>query len=95
MAISHCISIHDEGRIVRIAWQGKVENDWRDEEPGRMLHEAHAGAACSSQLQPAFALLWRCDHFLFYPVVVSELWHWTENKDLIRPLLIPALLALQ
>jgi hypothetical protein len=24
-------------------WQGKVENDWRDEQPGRMLHEAHTG----------------------------------------------------
>ena len=24
-------------------WQGRETNDWRDEQPGRMLHEAHTG----------------------------------------------------
>ena len=24
-------------------WQGTTVNDWRDEQPGKMLHEAHTG----------------------------------------------------
>ncbi|HYE58997.1 MAG TPA: amylo-alpha-1,6-glucosidase, partial [Rhodothermales bacterium] len=30
----------------------------------------------------------------FYPVAVSELWHWTGDKELVRPLIRPALRAL-
>lgn len=31
----------------------------------------------------------------FYPVVVSQLWHWTGDEDLVRPFVAPALKALQ
>lgn len=30
----------------------------------------------------------------FYPVAVSELWHWTGDKELVRPLIEPAMKAL-
>ena len=76
-------------------WQGKVENDWRDEQPGRMLHEAHTGPLAALNYNPRSRYYGAATTSSFYPVAVSELWHWTGNKDLIRPLLGPALRGLQ
>jgi len=76
-------------------WQGKVENNWRDEQPGRMLHEAHTGPLADLNYNPRSRYYGAATTSSFYPVVVSELWHWIGNKGLIMPLLKPALLALQ
>jgi glycogen debranching enzyme len=76
-------------------WQGKVENDWRDEQPGRMLHEAHTGPLAALNYNPRSRYYGAATTSSFYPVVVSELWHWTGDKRLIRPLLKPALLGLR
>jgi glycogen debranching enzyme len=76
-------------------WQGKIENDWRDEQPGRMLHEAHTGPLAALNYNPRSRYYGAATTSSFYPVVVSELWHWTGDKKLIRPLLKPALLALR
>ena len=76
-------------------WQGRVENDWRDEQPGRMLHEAHTGPLAALNFNPRSRYYGAATTSSFYPVVVSELWHWTGDKSLVKPLLKPALLALQ
>lgn len=76
-------------------WQGKVENNWRDEQPGRMLHEAHTGPLASLFYNPRTRYYGAATPSSFYPVVVSELWRWTGNKSLIAPLIKPALLGLQ
>lgn len=75
-------------------WQGRVENDWRDEQPGRMLHEAHTGPLAELSYNPRSRYYGAATTSSFYPVVLSELWHWTGNKGL-RSLLKPALLGLQ
>jgi glycogen debranching enzyme len=76
-------------------WQGRVENDWRDEQPGRMLHEAHTGPLASLCYNPRTRYYGAATTSSFYPVVLSELWHWTGDKNLIQPLIKPALRALQ
>ncbi len=76
-------------------WQGRVENDWRDEQPGRMLHEAHTGPLAALHYNPRTRYYGSATTSSFYPVVVSELWHWTGDKNLIRPLIEPALRALK
>jgi glycogen debranching enzyme len=76
-------------------WQGKVEDDWRDEQPGRMLHEAHTGPLAVLNYNPRSRYYGAATTSSFYPVVVSELWHWTGDRSLIQPLLKPALLGLQ
>ncbi len=58
-------------------WQGKIENDWRDEQPGRMLHEAHTGPLAMLNYNPRSRYYGAATTSSFYPVVVSELWHWT------------------
>lgn len=75
-------------------WQGKVENDWRDEQPGRMLHEAHTGPLARLNYNPRWRYYGAATTSSFYPVVVSELWHWTGNKNEIKPLLQPAVRGL-
>jgi glycogen debranching enzyme len=76
-------------------WQGRVENDWRDEQPGRMLHEAHTGPLASLFYNPRTRYYGSATTSSFYPVVLSELWRWTGDKDLVMRLLKPALSGLQ
>lgn len=76
-------------------WQGRVENDWRDEQPGRMLHEAHTGPLASLCFNPRTRYYGAATTSSFYPVVLSELWHWTGDKSVVQPLIAPALRALR
>ena len=76
-------------------WQGRVENDWRDEQPGRMLHEAHTGPLASLYFNPRTRYYGAATTSSFYPVVLSELWHWTGDNSLVQPLLKPALEGLR
>jgi glycogen debranching enzyme len=76
-------------------WQGDIENDWRDEQPGRMLHEAHTGPLAMLNYNPRSRYYGAATTSSFYPVLVSELWHWTGNKREVKALLSPAIHALQ
>jgi glycogen debranching enzyme len=75
--------------------QGESVNDWRDEQPGRMIHEAHTGPLAVLNYNPRLRYYGSITTSAFYPVALSELWHWTGDKDLIRPLIEPALRALK
>jgi glycogen debranching enzyme len=75
--------------------QGREVNDWRDEQPGKMLHEAHTGPLKVLNFSPRLRYYGSITTSGFYPVALSELWHWTGDKELIRPLVEPALKALK
>jgi len=75
--------------------QGREVNDWRDEQPGKMLHEAHTGPLSVLNFTPRRRYYGSITTSGFYPVAVSELWHWTGDKELIKPLVGPALRALR
>jgi glycogen debranching enzyme len=75
-------------------WQGTVQNDWRDEQPGRMLHEAHTGPLAKLNYNPRSRYYGAATTSGFYPVVLSELWHWTGDKEIVQPLIEPALKGL-
>jgi glycogen debranching enzyme len=84
------------GTLTELArWQGRVVNNWRDEQPGKMIHEAHDGPTKVLNFNPRNRYFGSVTTSGFYPVVVSQLWHWTGNKDLIRPLVGPAMKALR
>jgi glycogen debranching enzyme len=76
-------------------WQGTAVNDWRDEQPGRMLHEAHTGPLEALNFNPRSRYYGSITTSGFYPLVVSELWHWTGDRELVGQLLTPALKALR
>jgi glycogen debranching enzyme len=75
--------------------QGRETDDWRDEQPGRMIHEAHTGPLAMLNLNPRQRYYGSITTSGFYAVVVSELWHWTGDKELVWPFLRPALDALR
>jgi glycogen debranching enzyme len=75
--------------------QGTTVNDWRDEQPGRMLHEAHTGPLAMLGFNPRSRYYGAATTSGFFPVVVAELWHWTGDKGLVRPFIEPALKALR
>lgn len=84
------------GTLAELArWQGTEVNDWRDEQPGRMLHQAERGPLAMLNMNPLARYYGSITTSGFYPVIVSELWHWTGDKELVRPFLEPAFRALQ
>jgi glycogen debranching enzyme len=84
-----------KGTLPELArWQGKEFNDWRDEQPGRMLHEAHTGPLEALNFNPRQRYYGSITTSSFYPVAVSELWHWTGERDLVKPLVKNSLEAL-
>ena len=85
-----------QGVLPQIAkLQGRVVDDWRDEQPGRMLHEAHTGPLAKLGFNPRARYYGSATTSGFYPVVLAQLWHWTGDKQLIAPLIEPALDALR
>jgi glycogen debranching enzyme len=83
------------GTLAELAlWQGTEVNDWRDEQPGRMLHEAQNNPLAVLNFKPQGRYYGSITTSAFYPVVVSEFWHWTGNKALIQPFVDPTLRAI-
>jgi glycogen debranching enzyme len=84
------------GTLAELArWQGTEVNDWRDEQPGRMLHQAESGPLALLNVNPLGRYYGSITTSGFYPVIVSELWHWTGDKALVRPFVKPALEGLR
>jgi glycogen debranching enzyme len=84
------------GALHRLAgYQGTRTDDWRDEQPGRMLHEAHDGPLEVLQFNPRARYYGSITTSGFFPVVLSELWHWTGNREAVRPLVQAALDSLR
>jgi glycogen debranching enzyme len=74
--------------------QGRAVDDWREEAPGRMLHEARTGPLAALDLTPRRRYFGSVTTSGFYPTVAAELWHWTGDKELVAPFVEPALDAL-
>jgi glycogen debranching enzyme len=80
---------------VLAACQGRRVDDWRDEQPGRMLHEAHPGPLATLNFTPLGRSYGSLTTSGFYPFVVAQLWHWTADKALVQPFIDPAVAALK
>jgi glycogen debranching enzyme len=78
-----------------VEWQGKQDNAWRDEEPGRMLHEAHTGPLSALNYIPQGRNYGSVTTSGFFPFVVAQLWHWMADKEMIAPYVEPAIAALK
>lgn len=84
------------GTLPRLAeWQGTEINDWRDEQPGRMIHEMHTDPLSALNYIPRSRYYGATTTSVFYPVAVTLLWHWTGDKRVVAPYIEPSLAALQ
>lgn len=75
--------------------QGTKINDWRDEQPGKMLHEAHTDPLSLLNFNPRQRYYGATTTSPFFSVALSLLWHWTGDKSLVEPMLGPALKAIR
>ncbi len=74
--------------------QAHETNNWRDAQPGRMLHESHTDPLSALNFTPQALDFGTANTPFLYPIVVSELWHWTGDKERLRSYVKPALDAL-
>ncbi len=75
-------------------YQGTRDDPSRDEQPGKMLHEAHTGPLSVLGLTSRGRSYGSITTSALYSFILAELWHWTGDKDLVRPFVGPALRAL-
>lgn len=55
-------------------WVGTENDAWRDERPGRILHEAHASPRAIAQLLPRDRYYGSMNASALYAVALAELW---------------------
>ena len=74
--------------------QGTITDDWRDEQPGRMLHEAHTGPLSKLGINNRGRSYGSITTSGLFPFMLAELWHWTGDAAAVSPYVDNALAAL-
>jgi glycogen debranching enzyme len=83
------------GALLELAsLQGKERNDFKDEEPGRILHEIRQGELTRLGLKPHSPYYGTADATMLWLILLSEYWRWTGDSALVHRLAGPAQLAL-
>ncbi len=75
--------------------QGEEIDNWRDEQPGRMIHQTNTGPLATLNFNPFGRYYGSITASSFYSLTLSELWRWTGDQQLVQPLIEPALKALK
>lgn len=75
--------------------QGKKFNDWRDEEPGKILHEIRLGEMAQMGEVPHDAYYGTVDATPLFIILLSELLRWTGDWGFVAELRTPLLLAIE
>ncbi|MGH9587240.1 MAG: glycogen debranching N-terminal domain-containing protein [Acidobacteriaceae bacterium] len=73
---------------------GTRTDNWRDEQPGRIIHEIHSHPLAELNYTPHGRYFGGVTGSIFYGFAVADLWRWTGNKEIVAPFIEPALRAL-
>ncbi|TMM38054.1 MAG: amylo-alpha-1,6-glucosidase [Actinobacteria bacterium] len=76
-------------------WQGTRVDDFRDEDPGRILHEMRYGELSAFEERPHTPYYGTADATPLYVVLLDEYERWTGDRTLVRALELEARLALE
>jgi glycogen debranching enzyme len=68
------------------AWQGTRRDDFRDEDPGRILHEMRYGELTAFEERPHSPYYGSVDATPLYVVLLDEYERWTGDRKLVRDL---------
>ncbi|HEY3273314.1 MAG TPA: amylo-alpha-1,6-glucosidase [Methanocella sp.] len=71
---------------VNAKYQGRETNDWRDEEPGKMLHELRTGELANLNLIPQTPYYGTVDATPLFIILLSEYIRWTGDTGLLKQL---------
>jgi glycogen debranching enzyme len=66
--------------------QGTVRDDFRDEEPGRIMHESRAGELTAFEERPHSPYFGTADATQLFLILLDEYERWTGDADLVRKL---------
>src|SRR6185436_12281592 len=75
--------------------QGTIRDDFRDEEPGRILHESRAGEMTAFEERPHSPYFGSSDATPLFLILLDEYERWTGDGDLVRTLQPQARAALR
>ncbi len=75
-------------------WQGVRLDDFRDEDPGRILHEMRYGEMTAFEERPHSPYYGSVDATPLYVILLDEYERWTGDRALVRELEIEARAAL-
>ncbi|HEX3104439.1 MAG TPA: glycogen debranching N-terminal domain-containing protein [Terriglobales bacterium] len=75
--------------------QAKEMDDWRDAEPGRIVHEMHTDPLSVLNFRPKARYYGSASGAFLYPILLCELWHWTGDLELIGPFVDAAVRAVK
>ncbi len=76
-------------------YQGKEKNDWRDEEPGKILHEYRDGEMTRAGEMPFGPYYGSVDATPLWLILLSETFNWTADEQLVMDMLPHAHRALE
>lgn len=80
--------------ITLAAYQGTTDNDWRDESPGKILHELRSGEMARCREIPHTPYYGTVDATPLWLMLYAEYYAWTGDKETIERLWPNALAAL-
>ncbi|HVV48446.1 MAG TPA: glycogen debranching N-terminal domain-containing protein, partial [Polyangia bacterium] len=80
---------------VHAARQATARDDWRDEQPGRLIHEVHTNPLSVLGFDPHGRYYGDITAPMLFPIVLDELWRWTGDEAAVRPYLDAAVRALR
>ncbi|MFZ1887486.1 MAG: glycogen debranching N-terminal domain-containing protein [Candidatus Binataceae bacterium] len=84
------------GTLAELAkWQAVKQDNWRDAEAKRMLHEAHTGPVSVLNFVPQKRYYGTITTNSFFSVALAKLWRWTGERELVQPHLKTSLSALE
>ena len=84
-----------QGSLENLAsWQSNETDDWRDEQPGRMLHQAEIGPLAVLNYTPFRRYYGTITTPAVFGWALWKLWRWTANQQALARFIEPALKAL-
>lgn len=85
-----------KGTLKRLAeFQAKERDDWRDAQPGKILHEVRFGELAHFKLVPYVPYYGTADATILFLILLSETFLWTGEEELLREYRDPALRCLE
>lgn len=76
-------------------YQGEKVDPWREEEPGKILHEMRKGEASNRDEIPFRRYYGSIDSTLLFIVLLSETFRWTGDVSLVQEMAVPLQKALE